>query len=395
MQDGLERLEVELREFQQNADLDYVDPGRLSSLVDSLQGTLCEVLNRAKKRGHHLLTGQTPCGWAAQTCRLTPNSASDRLCVGKHLEAMPRVAEALSSGEIGYQATSVICHFREQLREDLRENGDDELWVNHAKEFSIKELKLVADNALYVLDPDSFDRLVEEDYEKRFLSISESGGMFHISGVLDREGGSALKAAIDSLAKRIGTGDERTPKQRRADALVEVAHHAMDQGTLPRRNGVRPHINVNTTVEGLKGELGAAASELQSGTPVSSKTVQRLACDGTLSRVLKADSVVVDVGRATRAVSPAQWRALKARHRTCTAPGCDRPINWTSPHHVEFWAHGGKSNLGNLLPLCYFHHRLVHEGGWQVIKAGDKVKFIPPERTIPRRVRGPGMRWAA
>jgi hypothetical protein len=244
MQDELDRLEVELREFQQNADLDFVDPGRLSSLVDSLQGTLCEVLNRAKKRGHHLLTGQTPCGWAAQTCRLTPNSASDRLCVGKHLEAMPRVAEALVSGEIGYQATSVICHFREQLREDLRENGDEELWVNHAKAFSIKELKLVADNALYVLDPDSFDRLVEEDYEKRFLSISESGGMFHISGVLDREGGSALKAAIDSLAKRIGTGDARTPKQRRADALVEVAHHAMDRGTLPWRHGVRPHINV-------------------------------------------------------------------------------------------------------------------------------------------------------
>jgi hypothetical protein len=37
----------------------------------------------------------------------------------------------------------------------------------------------------------------------------------------------------------------------------------------------------------------------------------------------------------------------------------------------------------------------VHEGGWQVIRAGDGVKFIAPERQIPRRVRGPGMRWAA
>jgi len=104
---------------------------------------------------------------------------------------------------------------------------------------------------------------------------------------------------------------------------------------------------------------------------------------------------VVDVGRATRAVSPAQWRALKARHRSCAAPGCDRPINWTSPHHVEFWARGGKSNLPNLLPLCYFHHRLVHEGGWQVVRAGEGVKFIPPDRVIQKRVRGPGMRWAA
>jgi len=87
--------------------------------------------------------------------------------------------------------------------------------------------------------------------------------------------------------------------------------------------------------------------------PISSKTVQRLACDSTLHRVIKADSVVMDVGRATRSVSPSQWRALKARHRTCAAPECDRPINMTNPHHIEFWARGGRSDLPNLLPLCY------------------------------------------
>src|SRR2546421_3672217 len=395
MLDELDKLKVAVRDFQSSADLDFVDPKELSGLVDSLQGILCTVLNQARKRGANLLTGQTPCSWVAQTCGLTPNAASDRLCVGKHLEAMPLVAEALSSGEIGYQAASVICHFRDLLREDLRELCSEEQWIGHAKESTVKNLHWLADHVRYMLDPDSFDHGIEEDYEKRFLSLSESSGMFHISGVLDREGGSALKAAIESLAKRIGTGDERTPKQRRADALVEVAHQAMNQGTLPRRNGVRPHITVHTTVEGLKRELGASASELQNGIPVSSKTVQRLACDGTLSRVLKADSVVVDVGRATRVVSPAQWRGLKARHPCCAAPGCDRPINWTSPHHVEFWARGGKSDLPNLLPLCYFPHRLVPEGGWQVIQAGEGVKFIPPERYVQKRVRGPGMRWAA
>src|SRR5256885_15277286 len=395
MLDELDKLKVAVRDFQSSADLDFVDPKELSGLVDSLQGTLCTVLNQAKKRGANLLTGQTPCSWVAQTCGLTPNAASDRLCVGKQLEAMPRVAEALASGEIGYQATSVICHFRDLLREDLRELCYEEQWIRHAKLHTVKNLHWLADHVRYMLDPAGLVHGIEGDYEKRLLRISESSGMFHISGVLDREGGSALRAAIESLAKRIGTGDERTPKQRRADALVEVAQQAMNQGTLPRRNGVRPHITVHTTVEGLKRELGASASELQNGIPVSSKTVQRLACDGTLARVLKADSGVVDVGRATRGVSPGQGRGLKARHPCCAAPGCDRPINWTSPHHVEFWSRGGKSDLPNLLPLCYFHHRLVHEGGWQVIRAGEGVKFIPPDRIVPRRVRGPGMRWAA
>ena len=164
---------------------------------------------------------------------------------------------------------------------------------------------------------------------------------------------------------------------------------------LPRRNGARPHISVNTTIEGLKGELGAAASQLGNGMPISSKTVQRLACDGTLHRILKADSMVIDVGRAKRTAQPAQWRGLKARHKTCAGPGCDRPIGWTHAHHIEFWAVGGATNLPKLLPLCYHHHRLVHEGGWQVISAGDEVKFIAPERLIARRARGPGRRWAA
>src|SRR2546430_1581118 len=308
MSGDFEKLKAAVRDFQANADLDFVDPMELSSLVDCLQGDLCQALDRARRRGENLLTGQTACGWAAQTCGLTPNAASDRLCVGKQLEAMPLVAEALASGEIGYQATAVICHFRENLREDLRELCYEEQWIGHAKQHTVKNLRWLAEHVRYLLDPESFDHGIEEDYEKRFLYISESSGMFHISGVLDREGGSALRAAIESLAKRIGTGDERTPKQRRADALGEAAHHAMNQGTLPRRNGVRPHVTVHTTVEGLKRELGASASELQNGIPVSSKTVQRLACDGTLSRVLKADSVVVDVGRATRVVSPAQWR---------------------------------------------------------------------------------------
>src|SRR3989441_6561149 len=354
MSGELDKLKAAIRDFQSNADLDFVDPSELSGLVDSLQGTLCAVFNQARKRGANLLTEQTPCSWVAQTCGLTPNAASDRLCVGKQLEAMPLVAEALSSGEVGYQATSVICHFRENLREDLCELCSEEQWIGHAKEHTVKNLHWLADHVRYMLDPDSFDHGIEEDYEKRFLSISESSGMFHISGVLDREGGSALKTAIESLAKRIGTGDERTPKQRRADALVEVAHHAMNQGTLPRRNGVRPHITVHTTVEGLKRELGAAASELQNGMPISSKTVQRLACDGALARIMKADSQVVDVGRATRAVSPAQWRGLQARHPTRAAPGCGPPLHWTTPPHIQILAHrGGAHPPPPLSPLPF------------------------------------------
>jgi Domain of unknown function (DUF222) len=391
----LSELENAIRGLECQADLDLVDPQHLSTLVDRAQGVLCTVLYRARKRGDHLLSGRTPTGWVAETCGLTPSSAADRLCVGEQLEALPAVNQALISGELSYQKASTICHFRDKLREDLRQNLDQEWWIGQARDSSVKNLRWLEQHVRYMVDPDSFDHQVEEDWEKRFLSISQSGEMFHISGVLDREGGTAFRTAIESLAKRLGSDDTRTPKQRRADAAVELVHHAMDRGTLPKRHGVRPHIAVTTTIEGLKGEVGAAASQLQNGMPISSRTVQRLACDGTLHRVLKADSVVIDVGRAKRTAQPAQWRGLEARHRTCAGPGCDRPLSWTSAHHIDFWSEGGHTDLRKMLPLCYHHHRLVHEGGWQVVMAGDRVEFIAPDRPVMTRRRWGESGWAA
>jgi hypothetical protein len=104
---------------------------------------------------------------------------------------------------------------------------------------------------------------------------------------------------------------------------------------------------------------------------------------------------VVDVGRAKRTAQPAQWRALVARHQTCAWPGCDRPASWTQAHHIELWKDGGRTDLGQMVPLCYHHHRLVHEGGWQVVKVGERLEFIPPDRPVMVKRRWGERRWAA
>jgi hypothetical protein len=391
----LERLESAAQDFGLGADFNFVDPKRLSAVIDRLQGNLSSVLHMARKRGDHLLAGQSPTSWAAKTCAMSKNAASDRLCVGMQLDSSPAVAEALANGEIGYQSASTICHLREQLGEKLDPEREAEM-VGYARKFSVENLRRLCRHARYVADPDGFDKEAEDDYERRWLEVRPLlDGMHAVEGVLDPVTGAAFRTALDSLAVWRGPEDSRNRGQRTADALAELLDHHLNEGRLPRQNGVRPHITVTTTVEGLKAELGAPAAELQGGIAISNKTVQRLACDGALHRILKADSVVVDVGRATRAVSPARWRALKARYRCCAFPGCDRPISWTNPHHIEFWANGGPSDLPNLLPLCHFHHRLVHEGGWQVIRAGNTFEFIPPERLRIRFARGPDISWAA
>jgi hypothetical protein len=380
----------------QDLDDGEIELRELSSAVDRLQLKFCRVVNRAKERGDHRAMGTeiSAVGWVANTCAMSRNSASDRLCVGEQIESMPQVAQALNAGEIGYQSVAVICHLREKLAEKGEQLVEQD-WVGWARQYSVHTLRDLARYARHVVDPDGFLKDENENFEQRHLHISQSGPMYVIDCVLDPVAGAALKTAIDSLSKRHAPDDERTPRQRRADALTEIVFHAMDEGKLPKRNGVRPHITVTTTLEGLKGELGAAASDLEHGMPISSKTVERLACDGCLSRVLMADSVVIDVGHATRAISPSQRRALRARDKHCQFPGCDRPVSWTNPHHIEFWSRGGPTNMPNLVSLCYFHHRCVHEGEWQVVRAAQGFKFIPPERVVMRRLRGSPVRWAA
>ena len=326
---------------------------------------------------------------------MSENSVADRLCVGEQLESLPKVAAALSSGEIGYQSAALLCHLRDQLG-DKRDRFNEEEMLELARQHSVYELRWLCRYARHVADPDGFFNEAEEDYSRRRLHVSlMSDGMHSIEGILDPEGGAALRTALDSLAKRLGPDDDRTRRQRMADSLVELVHHAMDEGKLPRRNGVKPHVTVTTTLEGLKNELGAPAADLELSLPISTRTLERIACDSTMTRVLLADSMVIDVGRATRSTSASTRRALRIRDKGCRWPGCDRQVNWSTPHHIEFWTKGGPTNLPNLVLLCYYHHRLVHEGGWQVVKTGREFRFVPPERVVMKRARGSRIRWAA
>jgi hypothetical protein len=379
----LQVLEDAARAYELEVEDDFVEVARLASVIDRLQAKLSRGAAAAGKRGEHLLTGDSPTGWVAKQCQLSRNAAADRLCVGEQLPRLPQVAEALSEGRIGYQAASVLCHLEARLTEAGGAIEEEE-WLTRAREWPLKWLSAEAAKTWHAVDPAGFELEVEEAHERRQLFISECGDMYRIDGWLEVSAGEIVKTAIDSLSAPLGSDDTRRPKQRRADALTELAQHK-----------AHPQVAVHTTIEGLKGELGAPASELGNGSPISSQTVQRLACDGVLHRVLKADSMVVDVGRAKRTAQPAQLRALQARHKTCAWPGCDRPASWTQAHHIDLWKEGGRTDLRRMIPLCYHHHRLVHEGGWQVVKVAERLEFIAPDRPVMVRRRWGEKRWAA
>ncbi|WP_261576578.1 HNH endonuclease signature motif containing protein, partial [Frankia gtarii] len=104
------------------------------------------------------------------------------------------------------------------------------------------------------------------------------------------------------------------------------------------------------------------------GLPLPRSVLARLSCDAEISRIiLDPAGIPLDVGRSTRVVPPQLRRALVARDRGCSFPGCDRPPSWCEAHHVTHWTHGGVTALHNLTLLCGHHHRQVHHDGWTIV----------------------------
>jgi len=216
----------------------------------------------------------------------------------------------------------------------------------------------------------------------RELNLVEVAGTsrVRVHGWLDREGAAVLRAALDPLsAPRRGPNeaDLRSPGQRRADALVEVCQRVLAFGKLPDTGGERPHLVVTVDYDRLRG--GLATATLDDGGYLSAGTVRRMACDaGIIPVVLKGAGQVLDIGRDRRLFNGHLRRALVARDKGCAFPACDRPARYCDGHHITHWADGGATALHNAVLLCRFHHRLIHEGEWQVRLAGGRPQFIPP-----------------
>ena len=69
---------------------------------------------------------------------------------------------------------------------------------------------------------------------------------------------------------------------------------------------------------------------------------------------------MLDLGRATRLFSETQRTALATTYISCATLGCHRPFAWSEIHHEQWWSNNGRTDLANAIPLCGYHHRLIH-----------------------------------
>jgi len=195
----------------------------------------------------------------------------------------------------------------------------------------------------------------------------------------------ALELAADAIPAIPDERDGCFAPARRADALVAVCSARIARDA----DQDRAMVVVHAQLDGI--ERGVGGCEIDGGPVVHPQTVRRLLCNARVQTVLEDPAGnVLGLGRTSREPSTWMLRQLRYRDRECRFPGCGAR-RFTQAHHVVWWRHGGRTDLDNLLLICSFHHRLVHEHGWSVKRDPDgTVRWFLPGGARYRAGPSPG-----
>ena len=160
-----------------------------------------------------------------------------------------------------------------------------------------------------------------------------------------------------------GSGPGLNWTERLGVAFTELLEHLPTDGHAANGTTMLVTLDLDTLLAGL------GAARLETGDHLTAGQARRLACNaGLVPAVLGSGSVPLDLGRESRLHTKAQRQALSLTHDSCGVAGCDRPFAWCEIHHPHPWSHGGRTDLANALPLCFFHHQRAHDDHFDLRK---------------------------
>lgn len=335
----------------------------------------------------------TPIHWMRNECNTSSSIAGNAVAVGEQQAKLPQAIRAMEERKIGFPHLALLARTAEHLTMYAgQEDFDERPLLRKAMAHTVSRFRKDCAHARHAADQQFFLQEHVDAVESRFLEVKpRDDGCVWLRGFLDSVAGASLRTALDALSAPDGASDVRSRERRQADALIDIVDRALDSGRLPGHGGQRPHLQVTASVDTLRALDGADAGEMQLAGAVPAATVQRIACDASIARVLiDRDSAVLDVSRARRLPAAATRRALLARDKGCVWPGCERPAPWTQAHHLVHWSHGGPTELSNLALVCRRHHWMLHEAGWQMVRGGEGgVTLVPPLPGYTPKARAP------
>jgi len=331
--------------------------------------------------------GNVDCAeWLNWRCGISRVTAQEKVRVARMLWALPQVDEAFARGDLSYSKVRALCRVANDLNEAellafalSASAAQVETYCRRLRNGSIESAAADA------------RRLHEARSLVRHLRDDGSGTLTVELPVGDLE---LVLKALEKVSSGLPDDPTRSLFAKGADALVQMARDALAGRGAEGNASNDFQVVVHVDASALDGKGGKADVPLP--------TIRRLCCDGAIVPIVEdAEGRPLDVGRKQRAVPTALKRALFARDRGCTFPGCHH-TRFLDAHHVEHWADGGETSLDNLLVLCTAHHKLVHEGGFVIQRNRDgSICFVRPDgrpvdeptRTANDRVEEPHARY--
>ena len=336
---------------------------------EQLEAVLSRSCAAFERRGDWAGEGaKSASAWLAVRCRTPQPTAKRRVTLGRAVADLPVAEAAWLRGDIGASAVGLVSSARTEHTADAL-TRDEPVLVEHARRLSPRAFARVVAYWRQAADPDGAEDEAARLHAGRRVHLSSSfEGRWFLDGVLDPIGGEVVFGALEVIEQELFRRDwaeartrlgeatavedlARTPAQRRADALVELARRA----TRPRKGkAARPLLTVYLGYETLAGRL----CQLGRGTAVAPGSLLPWLAEAELERVVfDGPDRVLGVGAKRRFFTGADRRAVEVRDRECTSEFCDVPAERCEVDHVVPFADGGPTVAENGRLACGSHNR--------------------------------------
>jgi hypothetical protein len=293
------------------------------------------------------------------------------------LSSMPATAAAGSAGEVSLDQVDLLVRANTTARRELFARDEQlllgqirDLWFPDAVRI-VRYWEHRADAAL-----GRHDRAADQHAADAHAHCSQTlDDMTVIDAELDPVGGAIFATELTRLTDELRSADlaagiERTPAQRRAAAMVEMARRsaAMPPDAVVPRPLFVAHVGDGTVAE---------LCELANGTIITPAHLAPFLTDAMLEVILfDGPTTVVSVSKQ-RSFTGALRRAIQARDGHCQHPSdCDVPADQCDVDHIVPYSHGGPTAQHNGRLQCPTHNRNPHKH--------DHGARPHPERTITR-----------
>ena len=348
-------------------------------LIDDLAAEICTLaghLNAANHRWLKLIAEfdqragwsdgatQSCAHWLNWKCGVAMGAAREKVRVAHALEDLPKISAAMASGKLSYSKVREITRVASAANEDYL--------LMIAEHGTAQHVEKLVRAYRRCQEAEELSREARQQQSRSVHFRQDDDGSLIVNCRLPAEAGEklkkALEVAVSELPRDVPAGTSEEPirfSARRADALTTIVESFLAHGVLDVRGADSHQIVVHVSAETLR-DGSAGCCEFEHGPSMAAETARRFACDASVITLIESeDGEPLNAGRKTRTISAPLRRALNARDKGCRFPGCAN-TRYIDAHHVEHWANGGETKPSNLVSLCRFHHRAVHEGGIRI-----------------------------